>query len=329
MFHTPILRADYTSEQLHGGTLGDVRLLCGTAETAAGVCGSAAAEPPLPYKLVWKTQKKWERGGDPGSWRREYDLYMSELGSGFTAAFRWPQCYLAEINSAEDEIQLWMEYIDGPSGGALTVGMLEQAAYELGRFQGRLYARRPPFLAELGNLNATAYMKNVYRHYSSWSVLRDFIRSDGCGTPGHLCGMLINLDEHADEILSRVEKLPVVFCHKDYWVTNIFCTGDGIVAIDWDTSGFGYLGEDIASLVADGADTAHMAQLYNRCFPAYYKGFSEYSDVSRITDRCSREMILLKFGYRLVEGYINAGDESEKTLQIETLQKIYEMGEGR
>jgi hypothetical protein len=115
-------------------------------------------------------------------------------------------------------------------------------------------------------------------------------------------------------------------------VANIFCSGDKTVLIDWDTAGWGYLGEDMASLIADEADVEHMVEYYHRCIPAYYRGFSEYADISHITDNCVYEMILLMFGYRLVERYMNAGPgnklhetHDERTMHIHTLQKIYEM----
>jgi hypothetical protein len=117
MLGEKIIFADYQTMQLHGGTLGDVRLVTGMAKTAKG--------RELPYNVVLKTQKKWGRYGDPDSWRREYDLYMSELGATFSGSFRWPGCYHAGINKEENETQIWMEYIDGVSGRALTVEMLE------------------------------------------------------------------------------------------------------------------------------------------------------------------------------------------------------------
>lgn len=315
-FNADIISADTQTTQLQGGTLGDVRLVTGTAKAANG--------DDLPYKVVWKTQKKWERPGDPGSWRREYDLYTSELGTVFTDTLRWPVCYHAEDNG--DEIQLWMEYIDGVSGLSLTGDMYERAAEELGRLQGKLYAEQPSFLKSLTNLSTVEYVKHFYQHYRSWNVVYDYIRSDDCEIPHHLCKMLIDIDEHTDEIFSRIDKLPIVFCHRDFWVTNIFHTDGGIRLIDWDTTGWGYLGEDIASLIADEADVAHMVEYYQKCVPVYYKGFSEYADVSRIKDHCVRGLILLMFGYRLVEWYIYAKTPEDKTLQLDTLQKIYEIG---
>lgn len=317
MLDTDIIRADFQSGQLHGGTLGDVQLVTGIAETAEG--------NKQPYKVVFKTQKKWQRYGDPESWRREYDLYKSNLDTVFTNSFRWPACYHTEINKDENEIQLWIEYIEGVSGLNLTGEMYERAAEELGRFQGRLYADQPPFLQNLTNLSKMGYAKDYYQHYRSWNVVYDYIRSNDCEIPIHLCKMLIDTDENADEILKRIEKLPVVLCHRDFWVANVFCARDKIILIDWDTTGWGYLGEDLASLIADEADVEHMVEYYHRCIPAYYKGFGEYADVSGITDHCIRELILILFGYRLIEWYLNAESPDEKKLHLDTLQQIYEM----
>jgi len=319
MLGVKITSADYQAMQLHGGTLGDVRLVTGMARTARG--------GELPYSVVLKTQKKWERKGDPHSWRREYDLYMAKLGATFSGSFRWPECYHAGINEEENETQIWMEYIDGVSGKALTVEMLEQAALELGRWQGRLYAERPAFLHKLANLGRTEDLKNYYLRYRAWNVVYDYIRDEDCEIPKHLCEMLIEVDENADEIWNRIEKLPIVLCHRDFWIANIFYSDGKIILIDWDTTGWGYLGEDIKSLVADEADVDHMVECYEKCVPAYYRGFSEYADVSHIADHCVREMILVNVGYRLVEWFINAASPDEKTLQINTLQKIYEMGD--
>lgn len=324
MLSAKIISVDFNSKQLHGGTVGDVHLVTGNAKTTDG--------EKLPFKIVLKTQKKWERHNDRDSWRREYDFYKSNFGALFSERFRWPECYHVEMNEAENETQIWMEYIDGISGLDLTGDMYERAAHELGRFQGKLYAEQPAFLQELTNLSKVDYMKNFYLQYRSWKRVYDYIRSDDCEIPKHICKMLIDIDESADEILNRIEKLPIVLCHRDFWVANIFHSDGKTILIDWDTAGWGYLGEDIASLIADEADVEHMVEYYDRCIPAYYKGFSEFADISHITDNCVYEMILLMFGYRLVEWYMDAGEgdnlqeaNDERTLHIHTLQKIYKM----
>ncbi len=316
MFGKTIACASYQFKQLQGGTLGDVRLVTGTAEAVDG--------EKLPYQVVWKKQKKWERPGDSNSWRREYDLYISDLGKVFTDSLRWPICYYAEMNAGINETQLWMEYIDGASGLDLTVEMFEKAAYEIGRFQGKLYSDPPGFLSVLKNLSDVEALKYNYLYNRSQGEVYSYIRSENCEIPEHLCQMLIGVDDRADEIWSRIETLPVVLCHRDFWVTNIFYKDGNIILIDWDTTGWGYLGEDMASLIADEADVNHMVEYYRKCVPAYYKGFAEYANSSYITKNCVYELILLKFGYRLVDWYMNSRDGG-KALCLNTLQKIYEM----
>ena len=308
----------HQTKQLHGGTLGDVKLISGMATASKGA--------EMPFNVVVKKQKSWKRHGDPGSWRREYDLYTSDFGEIFTSSLRWPLCYHAEMNEEENEFQLWLEYIEGVSGLELSGDMYEQAAYELGRFQGRLYAENPPVLQSLGNLSSTGYAKNFYLHYRSWQEVYDYIRSPNCEIPAHLCKMLMDTDENSSSLWQRIEELPIVLCHRDFWVTNIFYSKGGIVLIDWDTAGWGYLGEDIASLIADEADVEHMVEYYHRCSEAYYKGFAEYVDVSGIKNNYIREMILFLFGYRLVEWYKFAQTPDGKALHLNTLQKIYELG---
>ncbi|CAI6087005.1 aminoglycoside phosphotransferase family protein [Cohnella sp. JJ-181] len=317
MFKMDIVAVDYQTMPLQGGTVGNVYLVSGTAETAKG--------EKLPYRIVLKNQKKWERYGDPGSWRREYDLYSSDMGATFSEALRWPTCYHAEFNAEGNEYDLWLEYIDGVTGLNLTGAMHEKAALELGRYQGRLYAEQPAALQSLTNLSHADFMKNKYLHYRSWPVVYDYVRSEDCELPLYVRQMLIDIDKQADGIFARIEKLPLVLCHRDFWVTNLIYADGNFALIDWDTSGWGYLGEDLASLIADEPDIDHMVEHYQRCIPAYYKGFLEYTDASQIEDHCVYDIILLVFGYRLVEGYLHAETDQEKTNYVRTLQKIYEM----
>src|SRR6185312_1889906 len=122
------------------------------------------------------------------------------LKATFSDVFRWPTCYHAEINAEENEIQLWLEYIDGVTGLDLTADMYEKAALELGRFQGKLYAEQPAVLQSLTNLSHSDLMKNTYLHYRSWPVVYDYIRSENCQLPMYVRQMLIDIDEQADEI---------------------------------------------------------------------------------------------------------------------------------
>ncbi len=315
-----ITTSDYQMKQLQGGTVGEVWLITGTAQTSD--------ERELPYNVVLKRQSKWERYGDLGSWRREYDLYVSELGDYFSESCRWPKCYHAEMNEEETEAEIWMEYIDGITGLELSEDMYERASYELGKFQGKLYAEKPTVLDQMSNLSNVEFIQNYYQRYKSWHVVYDYIRSDNCEIPKHLREMLINMDDKADRIFEEMKELPVVLCHRDFWVANIFSVDENIRLIDWDTTGWGYMGEDLASLIADESDVHSMVSLYQRCVPAYAKGFSEQVEISHIKDLYVWERIILMFGYRIVEWYLDGESDDEKKYQIETLQKIYEMEQG-
>jgi len=279
------------SKPLKGGTLGDVRLVTGTAKTANG--------KRLPYRFVLKTQKKWARPGDPDSWRKEYDLYASGFDTIFTGAFRWPKCYHAEIGN--EQMRLWMEYIDGISGAGLDVAMLEQAALEWGRLQGRLY-NRPEALWHIACLGDAGFLEREFSQWHTQSFTYDFLiskkcslpgflkqmlkdgkirlvdgksfeygllRSEACGLPAHLKQMLINIDDDREAIFEQIKQLPVVLCHRDFWNENIFFADGSIVAIDWDGAGWGYLGEDIASLVADTDECEHFEVHCHKLIPAY------------------------------------------------------------
>lgn len=314
---TKILSAHYQTKPLQGGTLGDVRLVAGTAQATDG--------RSMPYKIVLKTQKQWERPGDPKSWRREYDLYTSKLHTVFSDVLRWPLCYRAEDHG--DEIRLWIEYIDGVSGLGLTPEMLERAALELGRLQGKLYRDPTAFLRQIENLNTPSYLKSEHEGWMRNAQTCSYLRNDECPIPRHLRKMMIDIEDDAESVFARIERLPIVFCHQDFWIENVFHTEEGIRLIDWDTTGWGYLGEDIAALIADDVDHAVIDEYYRRLIPAYYRGISEYMDTADISEHCIWEIILLRFGYRFVYGCQHAQTAEERDLNILALQKLYEVRE--
>ena len=191
--------AGYQVAKLPGGAVGHVELVTGTCENK-------------PFKAVVKTQKKWMRHGDPNSWRREYDLYTSDFDKIFTENFRWPKCYHAEIN--DEESKLWLEYIEGASGSALTMEMYEKIAEGLGRFHGKFYAEKPALAIE--NLSGTDAMKNFYHYNRSKGELYNYIRQTDCKIPPHLCKMIIDMDEKSDKTWQQLKKCQL------YCATAIF-----------------------------------------------------------------------------------------------------------
>ena len=319
MLDTEIIRADYQIKQLHGGTVGNVNLVIGIAETIGG--------DKLPYNVVLKIQYKWERYGDPGSWRREYDLYLSDLENLFSDTLRWAKCYHAEINGDKTETQLWVEYIDGVSGYDLTPEMLEYAATELGRFQGRLYKEQPRLLQNISCFTEIADVKDYYMENNMKSEESRYVRSEDCEIPKHLRQMIIDVGDETEKIYDNINNMPVVLCHRDFWVKNIIYSNGKIILLDWDCTGWGYMFEDVIQLITDEIDIKYLEEYYRRLVPAYLKGFSEYTDISWIDKLYAWKMLIIKCTRNFVYWYMSAKSSDEKSKYIDMLQKIYDMRE--
>jgi len=300
------IEAGYKATQLHRGTVGDVKLI-------TGIAGD---------KLVLKTQHKWERYSDTDSWRREYDLYTSDFGKLFDDNLRWPECYRAEMN--DDETQIWMEYIDGVSGRELTVEMLELAAFELGRFQAKLYKQN---LQNSFYFTQIEWAKSYYTEYRAKTKEYEYIRSEDCELPEHLREMLIDICNETEAIYDNINHMPVVLCHRDFWLENIIYSHGKIILIDWDCTGWGYMFEDIVQLATDEVGFEYIDAYYQKFIPAYLKGFSEYADISGINNiyEYAWKVLLIKFWSVPVYHYMNSKSSEEKKLAIDILQKIYEM----
>ena len=347
MLDKSINNASYQVNQLQGGTLGDVQLVTGLAQTIDN--------EKIPYKVVWKKQKKWERPGDPGSWRREFDLYQSNLQVAFTPTLRRPECYHMELSN--DTIELWMEYVDGISSGDLSIEMLELAALELGRFQGRINQRHQNFKS-IACLGDTGFLE---REFSQWhrqlytydyltskqsrlpeflkemlksgkiqlvegkSFEYSYLRSEGCDIPEKLKQMIMDIDDRKDELFNKFKNLPIVLCHRDFWNENIFYTDGEVRLIDWDTAGWGFLGEDIASLIVDDMDVDRFEENYDRLVPAYLNGFKEYMDIPDVDEMCIFDMILIKFGYRMMQEQMFSEVSNMDNWGMNALQKVYEI----
>lgn len=342
-----ITGATSNAQPLRGGTLGDVRLVSGLATTTGGGC--------LPYMLVLKRRKRWERPADPGSWRREHDLYQSDLENAFGPELCWPKCYYSEIR--DGVMELWLEHIDGVSGGSLGIDALELAALEWGRFQGRV-AKEHTGLEDIVGLGDSGFVQRDFVHRYTKTHPRDLLVSEQCHIPGHikdmlktgairlldgrslehswLCSegcdlpehtkaMLIGIGDRKDELFSRLESLPTVLCHRDFWDENIFCFGGGIRVIDWDTAGWGFFGEDIASLIADGMDVGRFEENYRRLVPACVEGISEYMDAPDNAGTHILDMMLIRFGYRMAQQCMFTKPGGPKSWGWYALQKICEM----
>lgn len=79
-------------------------------------------------------------------------------------------------------------------------------------------------------------------------------------------------------------------------------------------------------MIADEVKIEIMIESYDRSVEAYYSGFQEFVDISHIQDHCTYELILIMFGYKLVEWFKFAESPEEKELALQTLEKIHVIG---
>lgn len=312
MLGAPVEQAEFQAAPLHGGTLGDVQLLAGVAQTVDG--------RKLPFRIVQKTQKKWDRPGDPLSWRREFDLYRSDFHTLFIDAFRSPIIYYAQEDDTEN--RLWMEYAEGASGAALTLDDLMLAAESLGRFQARCHARAET-LRQIACLSDAGYLRRDFAQWTPDTVEYRYLRSESCALPPRLRQMLIDIQGNADEIFNALDRLPQLLCHRDYWTENIFVSGSRVTIIDWDCAGYGVPGEDIASLIADETPAGRIGEYYQRLLPAYYKGIGESLTLPPMETLPIREMILFKFGFRFLQQLMFSKSQSLKDEAVQALTEIH------
>jgi thiamine kinase-like enzyme len=341
-----VVNAEHQEKSLQGGTLGDVRLVSGIAETESG--------EKLPFDVVHKKQKKWERSGDPLSWRREYDLYHAGFDHFVSGDLHMPACYRAKMNGDATEMELWMAYIGGVSGAALTADMLEKAAYLWGRFQGE-HASDEDALRRMNCLNDAGYLQREFEGWHTQRFSHDYLiskdcrmpehlkqrlksgevklidgksfeyaclRSDCFGVPTHIKEMLANIDEHRCELFAELQQFPTVLCHGDFWNENIFCAEGQITLIDWDTAHWGFPGEDLACLLVDGMPVERFDENIRRLIPAYLSGLSESGYTALPTAKRILAMSLIKFGYRMLQEHIFANEP----WGLQALEKLYEIG---
>jgi hypothetical protein len=321
-FGETITQATKKIKRLEGGTVADVFLVKGMAMTSSCV--------KMPYSMIWKYTKKWNRPGDALSWRREFDWVQSHQNVDLGIDLKMPICYHKEIDS--DGNHLWMEYISGISGNSLTLSMLEKTAFLWGMFQGQRSIDSE--LLDIKNLTDTSFLKSELTQWyrnpydytflcsdqcsiqesikdtirkNNWddgfSITYHYIRSEACDLPNHLKQMIIDLDDSRETVFSHLSRLPLVISHRDLWNENVFDKKETIYLIDWDCIGQGFLGEDIASLIADGTETKHLNEWFDTLFASYKKGFSTHKDASILEASDVVLMILIKYGYRLVDQY--------------------------
>lgn len=342
--HSQVVKsATYNLKSLSGGTVAEVYSVEGKA--------LLLSQKESCYRLVFKRQKQWHRPGDEHSWRREYDLYTSQMNLLLTDTFRMPKCYLAVLHEGENH--LWLEHIEGFSGSDLTVEMLEVIAYELGVFHAKTFLHSKS-LSLPTNITSISFLENEltqwYRQSYSYAfliskecrlpnhvkemlksnpwndehgIVYHYLRSELCDIPVHLKDMILSIDQDKDVIFNQLYSLPRVLNHRDFWIENLFFQDGHVCIIDWDCVGWGMLGEDLASLIGDDTPTNLLVHYFNHLMDAYQRGLRNHHIHTYISKNDIINIILIKYGYRLIQNYMFEEDFEMKSAIVQRLQTFY------
>jgi hypothetical protein len=184
-------------------------------------------------------------------------------------------------------MRMWLEEVADVSGPGWDCDRYALAARHLGQFNGSYLLGRPlpdyPFLGD-GWLRSwvegpATRMVETVRDVTRWEhpLLRRLL-------PRSTYSRVFRLWEERGWLLRMLEDLPLTFCHRDAFRSNLLARfgPDGqaeTVAIDWAFAGIGPIGEEIAPLIAmrpvGGAEEFEPWDLEAAVFDGYVQGLEE------------------------------------------------------
>ena len=186
-------------------------------------------------------------------WRREADFYEAGVPEPFTKASVQAPRLLGAFERS-DGVVLWLEDLDGPSGGRLRVGDLAAAGRRLGQAQAPYALGRVPEGAFPWSTNALFAQLRAWDDVG-WDAIYD---EESWRHPlierhftARLRDSLVRFAEHRWDVLDISKRLPQTICHHDAWLNNIFSFSDHTTLIDWACVGHGHLGCDAGNIVSD------------------------------------------------------------------------------
>lgn len=230
----------------------------------------------------------WATSDDPrhwNHWRREAEVYAS----GLPARLGIGAPELLEVRELEGgAVELVLEHLGGRHGAALTLEDLVGTAQTLGRAQGRGELPDAPWLSR-GFLRTYATTRAVdyagLDDDAAWDVpiLREHF-------PPELRRGLQRLHAHREALFAIAERAPRTVAHLDVWPNNIIMgRGGEPVLIDWQFTGDGAVGEDVANLVPDAVfdllfDYTRIDELAECAIEAYINGLRDAGWTGRADD---------------------------------------------
>ena len=310
----PVRDAAYSTEVLQGGTVGDVVKVSGTAETNAAAC---------PFAMVVKTQRKWDRFGDPDCWRREYAIYRHGLADRLPRTIRLPKCCLLEEET--EGTRIWMEHIQGKTGNEqLHAAELALAAERLGTFQAEFSRSGPRDLPYLRPFPAARSSFDLW-----WGRMRKPLQTPINGFPEDLRHALSESAARAEALLRSLDALPVTLCQGDVHHDNLIfketARGPEVYLIDWDSAGYGRMGEDAVDLLMEAfvyssRDVSLLPDFRRRILQGYCAGVQKGGVPFEMEDALVRNVFVLAWGFRIADLYLYYKDEKPKARCVDLLR---------
>ena len=264
------LLSENESELLQGGTVGEVKLIKGDNSN-----------------YVLKTQRKWERHGDPDCWRREYDMYISEFEKTIPH-IKIPQCH--HKSTENDTTYLVMEYINGRTGVTeIDIDELSYTANKIGIFHREYRGHNLPWLRDY---------PAVISSYDLWyGKIEDSLHEPDF--PDDIRCLLNDYTARKDEFFHSFNVLPRTVCHGDVHHDNIIILDNDVYLIDWDSAGYGYMGEDAVDMLCEAfvfsdRDITLMGDYRKRIIDAYCDGAEITLD-----DTMIKNIFIMSWGFRI------------------------------
>jgi hypothetical protein len=216
-------------------------------------------------------------------WRREVDVYQSDLLANLPEGIRAPQCFAVQ-GQGQGRVGVWLEDIVEAKPN-WTIADYGRVAYDFGRFNGLYLTGQPiptypwlsqqwlrgwvelnvPFVALLQQNLAHPLVKRVYQP--------------------EVAKNLFQLWADRDWYLQVLERLPQTLCHMDAFRRNLFICQASVanqetVAIDWAFVGPGAVGEELVPLIEASigfmeVDVSNALELQKQVLEGYLAGLSD------------------------------------------------------
>ena len=277
------------------GTVGEVYIVEGDC-----ICSVNDAEKKVNWDVVLKIQKKWDRIGDPESWKREFLMYHNNVFKQLPNNFNVPNCY--EMKIENNEVWLWLENIKGITNKDISIEDYEMIAKNIGEYQGIL--NRDKDTMRYPWMSSRYWYAITLVNWCTDGILwldDELNNEDKRKLDLRTIESLYSIWNNRDELLDIMNNLPKTLCHRDFHPANIFITKksekvSNITLIDWDCVGIGVLGEDIADLLGETLtyfdyDIEKASDLMDIIFSNYMAGLREVN--------CNVEEDVVRLGYTM------------------------------